>query len=296
MKSEDVLFITLDSCRFDTFSVLSRLGVLPNMSSIGPLHKANSPSYFTFGSHSSFWMGFTPGVIGSVEPFLNPKVAKLFRMSFAGHPGIRAHEGFTLFGSNIVEGFSNLGYLTLGTGAVDWFDTSTPTGSVLTRSFDHFYFSGNTWSLRDQLSWIDQSLSADSSTRNKFVFLNVGETHVPYWHDGASWDRWPSPCVPFGSEHCSSTESMHRQRACLEWIDSQLAPLLERFRDGTILICSDHGDCWGEDGLWEHGISHYCTLTVPLILRVRGIPVSSNPGKFRSKLKRFSQMFTSLLP
>ena len=36
------------------------------------------------------------------------------------------------------------------------------------------------------------------------------------------------------------------------------------------IVCADHGDCWGEDGLWEHGISHPCTLTVPLLLRVRG--------------------------
>ena len=29
------------------------------------------------------------------------------------------------------------------------------------------------------------------------LFLNVGETHVPYWHKGAPWDRDDNPCVPF---------------------------------------------------------------------------------------------------
>ena len=42
------------------------------------------------------------------------------------------------------------------------------------------------------------------------------------------------------------------------------------FRDATIVLTADHGDCWGEDGLWEHGISHRRTLEVPLLMRVRG--------------------------
>jgi glucan phosphoethanolaminetransferase (alkaline phosphatase superfamily) len=49
-----------------------------------------------------------------------------------------------------------------------------------------------------------------------------------------------------------------------------LAELLSAFSAATIVICTDHGDCWGEDGLWEHGISHEMTLTVPLIMRVSG--------------------------
>ena len=61
-----------------------------------------------------------------------------------------------------------------------------------------------------------------------------------------------------------------QQRNCLEWVDKELAPLLRRFIDQTTLICADHGDCWGENGLWEHGISHWATLTVPLIMRVKG--------------------------
>jgi glucan phosphoethanolaminetransferase (alkaline phosphatase superfamily) len=58
-------------------------------------------------------------------------------------------------------------------------------------------------------------------------------------------------------------------------VDARLAPLLQGFRDGTTLVCADHGECWGEDGLWEHGISHPATLTVPLLLRYRGQPVGA---------------------
>jgi len=49
-----------------------------------------------------------------------------------------------------------------------------------------------------------------------------------------------------------------------------LEPLLERFAKDSVIICADHGDCWGEDGLWEHGVSHEKTLDVPLLIRLAG--------------------------
>jgi len=47
-----------------------------------------------------------------------------------------------------------------------------------------------------------------------------------------------------------------------------LAPLLSRFREATVVVCGDHGDAWGEDGLWEHGIHHPAVLEVPLLFRL----------------------------
>ena len=248
--------------------------MLPALASVGPLHKAQSPSYFTYGSHASFWMGFLPGVAELAQPFLNPKFAKLFRMSFAGHVACDS-DGFVLDGENVIVGFSRRGYRTIGSGAVDWFDPTTPTGAVLGAPFDCFHFAGNTWNLRQQLSWIDHQLSETPGHLPRFVFLNVGETHVPYWHEDAPWPRRPSPCRPCGGDSCDAAESARRQSACLEWVDVQLSSLISPFLDGTVIVCADHGDCWGEDGLWEHGISHPMTLTVPLLLRLRGQPISA---------------------
>ena len=108
-----------------------------------------------------------------------------------------------------------------------------------------------------------------------FLFLNVGETHVPYWHAGALWDRQDNPCVPFQRpSHERRLTCRRRQRACLEYVDELLAPLLKVFNGATIVLTADHGDCWGEDGLWEHGISHRRTLEVPLLMRVRGAPLA----------------------
>ena len=61
-----------------------------------------------------------------------------------------------------------------------------------------------------------------------------------------------------------------RQRKCIEWVDTKLENLILSFMNSTIIICADHGDCWGEDGICEHGISHKYTLEVPLVMRIRG--------------------------
>ena len=294
MASTDVLFISLDSCRYDTFLGAQSQGGLPHLSAVGPLHRAQAPSYFTYGSHASFWMGFTPGVEGCAEPWLNPKAGKLFRMAFAGHAGQDGDQSFRLEGANIIEGFRRQGYCTIGSGAVDWFNTNSETGSVLAQPFEHFYFAGNTWSLGAQMHWIEQRLAQVPESQPRFVFLNVGETHVPYWHEGADWERGSSVCCLIRA--LQSVESARRQRACLEWVDHQLEPLLERFAEGTVFICADHGDCWGEDGLWEHGISHPATLTVPLLMRVRGVPVHATAASKSSKRLRLRRMLTILLP
>lgn len=44
--------------------------------------------------------------------------------------------------------------------------------------------------------------------------------------------------------------------------------LLKRCTVSTSLIYGDHGDAWGEDGLWEHSIFHQSVHEVPLILHV----------------------------
>ncbi len=264
MSADRVLFVTLDSCRFDTFAN----GAAPNIKALAPLHKAQSPSYFTYGSHSAMFVGFTPGIPGAAQPLLDPKYGKLFKIAGIGFAG-KGTEGYTLAGSNIIEGFRNLGYTTIGTAAMAWFDPSTATGTHLSRSFDHFLYAGP-YHLGKQMEWVSRRLSyAHGDT---FTFVNVGETHVPYWFEGADWSPDDNPCLPFQNRD-RAAECRRRQTACLEYVDALLAPLLERHRDGTVIVCGDHGDCWGEDGLWEHGIAHPMTTTVPLVIRYKGRPV-----------------------
>ena len=291
MRSKNsVLFITIDSCRYDTFKWAYKKGLLKNIRGVGQLYKAYSPSYFTYGSHASFWMGFLPGVIGSKESILNPKAGKLFRMNHT--PAVKNEEtkNFVLDGENIIDGFNRRGYVTIGTGAVEWFNDKTKTGRQLSKDFKHYMFAGNTFSLEKQLCWIDSKLKEISEEQEVFTFINVGETHVPYWHNGANWEKWPSPCIPFGGEKCSAKMSKLRQRKCIEWIDTKLEKLILSFMNSTIVICADHGDCWGEDGIWDHGISHKYTLEVPLVMRIKG----SELKKSETRPRKLYDMLTKI--
>lgn len=256
-----ILFITLDSCRYDAFVEANA----PNLKAIGPLVRAHAPSHFTFGSHAVFFMGFTPGDASRREPFVNPKYGKIFRMEGGGGPGV-VPPYMNLKGRNIIDGLKNAGYRTIGSGAVGWFNPERPTGRVLSADFDMFGFAGGQ-AVKRQIAWINDALLKFRPDAPAFVFLNVAETHVPYWHEGAPWDATYNPAVPFGANN-DAAEARRRQIACVEYCDAALAPLLERFADITIIVCADHGDCWGEDGLWEHGVAHAKTLEVPLLFRL----------------------------
>lgn len=258
---KSVLLLTLDSCRFDTFVTSD----IPNMRRVGDVHRVQAPSYFTFGSHAAMFVGFTPGIAHVQLPFLNPKFGKIFKLTGPAFPG-KGDEGFQLQGRSVMDGFRHRGYAVLGSGAVQWFDPATATGELLTADFDEFFFPGTTWSLPRQLEWIEARLAAFGD-RPVFLFLNIGETHAPYYHEGAPWSADDNPCIPFQTTD-RSADCRLRQRACLEYVDRQCGPLLDAFSRATTVVTADHGDCWGEDGLWEHGISHAMTLTVPLLFRM----------------------------
>jgi hypothetical protein len=235
------------------------------MKAIGPLYRAMAPANFTFASHAAIFVGFTPGAPEVAMPFVNPKFAKIFQMAEGGFAG-RSSAFISLEGRNIIDGFRRKGFATFGSGAVGWFNPETATGEALTEGFDEFFFPGNLFSLEAQIAWAKLKIQKQEG-RPVFLFLNVGETHVPYFFKGAPWDRGYNPCVPFGRNN-DSYECRRRQIACIEYVDSQIIDLLDLFAQNTVVLCADHGDCWGEDGVWEHGISHPKVFEVPLIFHL----------------------------
>ena len=289
------LFITLDSCRYDTF----RDARAPNLKSVGALHAAKAPGYFTYSSHQAMFVGFTPGVFTRAEPYLNPRHGKFFRM--LGPVPWRPADFMVLEGANIVQGLRRLGYLTLGTGGVSWFDPRTDTGRVLTRDFHRFFFPGNTYSLPQQVEWALRHLDGARGCR-VFLFMNIGETHIPYYHQGAAWKPEDNPCVGMEPARNDAARCRLQQAACLEFVDAQLKQILDAFAGASILVCADHGDCWGEDGLWAHGFHHPKVLEVPLLFRLGQSPAPPHavPRPFwrrvRERLKRAAGTDTRLQP
>lgn len=188
---ESVLVITLDSCRYDSFAAAQA----PNLHSVAPLHRAKAPSHFTYGSHAAMFMGFTPSVPGAAAPFIDSKFGKLFQLSDIGFRRA-AHPGFQLSGRSIIDGFTRLGYRTIGSGAVRWFDPHTEAGSTLSQDFAAFHYAGCTWALPAQLAFMMQQIGTGDDTP-VFAFLNIGETHAPYYYEGAAWSCSDNPCIPY---------------------------------------------------------------------------------------------------
>jgi arylsulfatase A-like enzyme len=229
------------------------------MKSVGKLWKAQSPSYFTYPSHAAFFVGFLPTVYGTQERFINPEYGRLFALNRSSNRLDLA--GFKLTGRSLAECFNNLGYNTSGSGAMGWFNPNYRSADTLTRDYNNFFWVEG-WGALEQIHWTLQK--AQDKTKPAFSFINFGETHSPYWYANAPWDRTVNPCHPKIGD---IDECILRQRMCVEYIDSIISPLLDRFKDGTIVICADHGDNWGEDGIWGHTVNHSAVLEVPLIIR-----------------------------
>jgi hypothetical protein len=272
LDPSSILLVTLDSCRYDTFCAANA----PNLKKVGALRRAHAPGSFTFSSHSAMFVGYTPGV-EDAEPYANPRYGRIFRL--VGGGGAGASEPWVLLsGANIVDGLRRLGYLTVGTGAVGWFNPDVVTSRPLVSPFDEFFFkggSGGRFDVRQQVTFAMNQ--AENARQPLFLFMNIGETHIPYWHEGASWKFDKGPCHAFADDN-DAEACRERQRACLEYVDAQLAPVLDLFESANAIICADHGDAWGEDGLWGHGFHHPKVLEVPLIYRLLNRPPMEPPA------------------
>jgi glucan phosphoethanolaminetransferase (alkaline phosphatase superfamily) len=54
------------------------------------------------------------------------------------------------------------------------------------------------------------------------------------------------------------------QVQALEYVDSHLPELLELLPDRCdLMILADHGECFGEEGLWGHSFYHPKVMEVP---------------------------------
>ncbi len=274
LDPSSILFVTLDSCRYDTFSAANA----PNLKKVGTLRRAHAPGSFTFSSHSAMFVGYTPGV-EDPEPYANPRYARIFRLVGGGGKGA-SDPWVLLSGANIVDGLRRLGYLTVGTGAVGWFNPDVVTSRPLVSPFEKFFYNGRPggrFDVRQQVTFA--MTQAENARQPLFLFMNIGETHIPYWHEGAAWEFDKGPCHAFADDN-DAEACRQRQRACLEYVDEQLAPVLELFEsaNANAVICADHGDAWGEEGLWGHGFHHPKVLEVPLLYRLVNRPPMEQPA------------------
>ena len=246
-QGRDVLFMTLDTLRYDVAERLFREGALPNFAKLFPggWEKRHAPASFTYASHLAFFAGFLPT---PVEPGKHPR---RWAIRFAGSETTTPDT--TVFdSSDVVRGFRELGYRTICIGGVGFFNPETPLGANLTASFDEVHFEAafrvterdgfarQIERLSERLGEIDERV---------FVFINVASLHQPnrFYVEGKAED------------------DVESHAAALRYVDSQLEPLLDAFGQRSVfaIVCSDHGTCYGEDGYVGHRIGHDIVWTVP---------------------------------
>jgi Sulfatase len=247
----DVLFITLDTLRYDVARDTFAAGLTPNLARVlppGGWEERHSPASFTYAAHQSFFAGFLPT---PCDPGLHPR---LFAADFAGSTTV-TDETFVFAEADIVSGLSRRGYRTFCIGGVGFFNKQTALGKVLPALFDESYWDASlsvtdSRSTENQVNLALELIGRISKERRVFLFINISALHQPN-------------CIFLpGAEH----DSLESHAAALGYVDGQLPPLFDALRRRApvlVIICSDHGTAYGEDGYLGHRAAHQVIWTVP---------------------------------
>ncbi len=260
------IFLVLDSLRWDTFNQ-TRPASLANL---GEWKKAYAPGTYTFPSHMSFFVGRLPHTLDG-SPYYDSLAThdfpaggrgrcseQLWRLVNLEAPKAATH---AVVDENIVKGFAERGYRTIGTGAVNWFNPELPAGRYLSEMFSEYRWFGSQNHAEDQIAWCLERIRVSSEPY--FLFINFGETHHRYRFKGCEW--WDDKSDPYGDAQLCAA----RQQAALVYLASKIRDLLAECQDYDLVICADHGDAWGEAGLWGHGFFHPTVIEVPLLYVVK---------------------------
>jgi hypothetical protein len=247
----DVLFVTIDTLRFDVARDELAAGRTPNLAAVlpgGRWEERHSPGSFTFAAHQAFFAGFLPTPIGPGKP------PRPFAVRFPGSETI-AEETCVLDAPDIVTGLAGLGYHTVCIGGVGFFNKRSPLGSVLPGLFAESHWTEalgvtDPRSTENQVALAVDILGRLPETRRVFLFLNISAVHQPnrFYLEGAEDD----------------TTASHA--AALRYVDRHLPPLFAAMRrpaPAYTILCSDHGTAYGEDGYEGHRLGHPVVWTVP---------------------------------
>ena len=250
---KDILFLCLDTLRYDAAMQEEEAGNTPVLNRYGSWEKRQAPGNFTYPSHHAMFAGFLPCPFGA-KSLADREM--LFFPRQIGMGGKTPEGAFAFSGSTIMEGLEKEGYDTWCVGGVAFFDKRTELGRVFPGYFEKSYWNPSfacpvKGSTANQVDFILKRIAGAEPGRRIFLYLNVDAIHYPnyFYLDGAADD------------------SLESHRAALRYVDGQLGRLFEGWKQlrggGFVICCSDHGTCYGEDGCQFHGINHPAVNTVP---------------------------------
>ena len=245
----DVVLLTFDSLRYDVAAQALALGETPHLAGLlpgGGWEARHTPGSFTYAAHQAFLAGFLPT---PARPGRHPR---LFAAEFAGSVST-GRRTFTFAEATLPAALAARGYRTVCVGGVGFFSGRSALGQTLPALFHEAHWSpatgtGHRDSAARQVEVAARRLEAVPG--RVFLLVNFAATHAP-----------THPHVPGARRDSPDT-----QRAALRSVDAALPPLLAALRrrgDTLLILCGDHGTCFGEDGYWGHRLAHPLVWTVP---------------------------------
>lgn len=268
--THDVLLITLDTLRYDVAEAALQRGLTPTLARVlpgGQWERRHSPGSFTYAAHHAFFAGFFP------TPARPGRHARLFAARFPGSE-TTSPQTCVFDAPDIVCGLARRGYHTVCIGGVGFFNQRSELGCVLPSLFDESHWSeelGVTCddSTSNQVRVARQVIARLPESRRLFLFLNVSAIHQPN-----------CGYVPGATEDSPAT-----QAAALAYVDSQLGSLFDAMTDRAptlVILCSDHGTAYGEDGFRGHRLAQPVVWDVPYAEFV--LESGQSPGAKQSAL------------
>ncbi|MFN8608000.1 MAG: STM4013/SEN3800 family hydrolase [Vulcanimicrobiota bacterium] len=239
----DILLITLDTLRYDAAQSAWRQGRLPVLGPfLGPQgwQRRHSPASFTYAAHHAFLAGFLPT---PAEPGSHPR---LFAAEFAGSLTTTG-QTFVFAEATLPQALAARGYKTVCVGGTGFFNLQNDLSRVLPSLFEesHWRPELGVSDPRSPEHQVAQAL-ASRDQRPNFTLINISAIHQPNrFYSGAAEDNLES------------------HTAALLAVDRALQPLLSVRRPTFVIVCSDHGTAYGEDGYWGHRLAHEVVWTVP---------------------------------
>ena len=184
---------------------------------------------------------------------------------------VKARAVFEPSTANVIDGFNQLGHFTCGTGAMNWFRRK----NHLQQDWQAWQYAGT--DARQQVDWIKDQLGAYPE-QPFFAFINFGETHFPYRLDGQMGLEDEAEArslrgratIDEKQDHGFDEAMWRLQVTATEFLDERMGELLAFFaeigRYVTVVMCADHGECFGEQGFYGHGFFHTKVLEVPMAI------------------------------
>jgi len=269
--ARNLVIVILDSLRHDTW-----LAAPPrSLASLGQVERRFSYASWTAPSHYNLLMGLLPHT--------NPPhvyASEYYKQDFLRYSerlGVQDIEFKLLLPSIFLPTYlrHTLGYLTHARVSMPVLNKHT----IINRDFDSYELMPKH---NDMAAMVDEL--EFNEERPSFWMLNVGETHYPYAPPHEDPSEWPHISGVHGVfKHLDDLRAdeqgadffddarlrqlQERQVAVLEYLDGVLARLLEKLPENTwLVVTSDHGELFGEDGFFGHGpIAHDKVLEVPFV-------------------------------